>query len=404
MELRIKTDNGQRRTDNGERYALRVGTAAAGRVSGGGAVRPAHFLADVYTFDWTKMEWRLPGVSAAAVGLCLSIGIGCGHPGGGLIAAGGALTVGFGANQRISDSRVLPMLFAVFAMASATLTGTVAGHRGYALLAASAVAAAIYGVLTIRNAGLAWVGQQAAVALFVASAFPMGPRGAFERAGLIVAGGMLQTVMTTAGMRLLPQLEQDLLAIPRTVYVSVMEQRREFLRRVADLPLALPAPDRAAAAAYALRLLVTVVAGSEVYRRMGIQSGYWVPMTALLVQKPAFYETLERGLMRVGGTICGATMATLLVRVLAAHVPFGPWWLAGLTTFFAYWALATISVNYGVFSLFMTSYIVFLLSLNAIPGPEIAHRRAACTAIGAAIAMAFHLDALRRHKETDVSC
>jgi hypothetical protein len=365
----------------------------------GSAVRPAHFLADVYAFDWTKMEWRLPGVSAAAVGICLFVGVGLGHPGGALIAGGGALTTGLGANQRISDSRVLPMVFAVLAMASATLVGTMAGHRGYALVAASAVAAAIYGVLTIRNAGVAWVGQQAAVTLFVASAFPMGPRGALERMGLIAAGGALQVVMTTAGLKLLPQLRTDLLAIPRTVYTSMVEQREEFLRRIAELPLALPAPDRAAAGAYALRLLVTVVVASEVYRRLGIQSGYWVPMTALLVQKPAFYETLERGLMRVAGTICGATVATLLVRELALHGSFGPWSLAGLTMFFAYWTFATLSVNYGLFSLFMTSYIVFLLSLNAIPGPEIAHRRAACTALGAGIALVFHLDALRRGRQ-----
>jgi uncharacterized membrane protein YccC len=61
------------------------------------------------------------------------------------------------------------------------------------------------------------------------------------------------------------------------------------------------------------------VVASEVYRRLGIQSGYWIPMTALLVQKPAVYDTLVRGLARVAGTIAGATVATHVV----AHVPFG---------------------------------------------------------------------------------
>ncbi len=357
-------------------------------------VRPPHLLADLYIFNWREMELRLPAVSAAAVSFCLAIGIGLGHPGGALVAAGGAFTVGFGANQRISDSRIWPMVLATILLGVATLTGTLVGHRGYALIVASAATAAIYGVLTIRNAGLAWVGQQAAVALFVASAFPSGPKHSFERAGLIVAGGLVQTFMTTAGLHLIPELQTDLLAIPKVVYASVYEQRKEFLRRLQELPKALPAPDRAAATLYAGRLVITVGLASELYRYLGLQSGYWIPMTAMLVQKPAFFETLTRAMLRVSGTLAGAVLATLLVQ----HVSMGPWWLALGVTLCAFGAFVTTPVNYGIFSLFLTSYIVFLLSLNAMPGPDIAHRRAGCTALGAFIAPLIHFDALRRHR------
>lgn len=171
-------------------------------------ITPPHFLADLYTFRWSELHGRLPLVSAATVALCVSIGIAVGHPGGGLIAGGGAFTIGFGANQRIADSRLQPMLAAIFAMASATLIGTVVGHLGYTLVLASAASAAIYGLLTIRDAGLAWVGQQASVALFVASAFPSAPRPALVRAGLILLGGSLQLVMTSLGLRLLPELRR----------------------------------------------------------------------------------------------------------------------------------------------------------------------------------------------------
>jgi NAD/NADP transhydrogenase beta subunit len=61
-------------------------------------------------------------------------------------------------------------------------------------------------------------------------------------------------------------------------------------------------------------------------------------------------------------------------------------------------------VNYGLFALCLTSYIVFLLSLNQIPGPEIAHRRPLCTIAGAAIAMVIHIDALRRHRADPTKC
>ena len=360
---------------------------------------PPHFLADLYTFKWTQFDLRLPLMSGLAVALCLFVGVAVGHPGGGLIAGGGALTIGFGANQRIADSRLMPMLLAVFAMSTATLAGTIVGHRGYELIVASAASAAIYGVLTVRNSGLSWVGQQASVALFVASAFPSGPRPALMRAGLIVLGGALQIAITTMGLRMIPELGRDLLAIPRSLYTTLYEERRELLRRLQELPEALPAPSRKAALVYALRLVVTVALASELYRRMGIQSGYWVPMTALLVQKPEFFETLARALGRVGGTLVGATLTTYI----AAHAHLSPWALAGLATFFAFLCFATNAVNYGLFSVCITSYIVFLLSLNQIPGPEIAYRRAYCTTFGAVIALLIHLDALRRRRKVSVA-
>ena len=357
------------------------------------------YFADLYTFKWSDLAFELPLISSSAVALCLVVGLLAGHPGGALVSAGGAFTVGFGANQRIADSRLLPMLFAVFAMASATLIGSLLGHNGYTLILASSASAAIYGILTVRNSGLAWVGQQASIALFVATAFAAGPKPAFQRAGLIIAGGMLQVLITSIGLRLLPELRKNLTEIPRTLYhslsQSVQQDRLELLHTIHNLGSVIPAPDRAVALVYATRLTLTVAIASELYRRLGIQSGYWIPMTALLVQKPAFFETLNRGLARVAGTLAGATLATLL----AAHLHLNPWTLAALTAFFAFLGFATNAVNYGLFSVCMTSYIVFLLSLNALPGPEIAHRRAFCTAAGAAIALLIHLDALRRHRD-----
>ncbi len=359
---------------------------------------PPHFLADLYTFEWSEMNLRLPLVSALAVGISLFTGIFAGHPGGGLIAGGGALTIGFGANQRIADSRLLPMIAAVFATSTATPAGTLAGHRSYALLLAAAVSAFIYGVLTSRNTGLSWVGQQASVALLVASAFPTGPRLAFTRAGLIAAGGVLQILITSAGLRLMPALRKDLLSIPRSLYSTLHEQRRELLHRLHELPQSLPALSRSATLGYSMRLVLTISLATEVYHRIGIQSGYWIPMTALLVQKPAFFETLTRASARILGTVLGAWLCSLLI----AHLAPRPVILAAFTTFFAFCAFATNAVNYGLFTACLTSYIVFLLSLNQIPGAVIAHRRAWCTILGGLIALVIHLDALRRHRAAPI--
>jgi uncharacterized membrane protein YccC len=57
-------------------------------------------------------------------------------------------------------------------------------------------------------------------------------------------------------------------------------------------------------------------------------------------------------------------------------------------------------VNYALFSMAVTGYIVFLLALNEIPGPTLAVRRTFCTALGGAIALCLRVVVIsyrRRH-------
>ena len=367
---------------------------------------PHPFFADLYTFDWEKLSFKVPAIGAVPIALCLVTGVLVGHPSAGLIAGGGAMTVALGVHQRIADSRVAPMIFATLAMFLSTLVGMTVGHHGYSLLLASAIWSFVYGLLTARAAGVAWVGQQAAVTLFVTSAFPAGPRAAFVRALLILAGGALQIAITTAFLRLFPELKSGLLELHHItlagplrdtgdlLFHSESETRRRVLKHLREIPLTLPRISHAAGFTYALRLTLTVVLAAEAYRRLGIQSGYWIPMTALLVQKPAFFETFNRALMRIAGTVTGAGLCSFAL----AHLHIDPLVLAALATLCAFLAFATNAVNYGLFSIFLTSYIVFLLSLNAVPGPVIAHRRALCTIAGGVIALVIHLDSLRRHR------
>jgi uncharacterized membrane protein YccC len=56
----------------------------------------------------------------------------------------------------------------------------------------------------------------------------------------------------------------------------------------------------------------------------------------------------------------------------------------------------TLNVNYALFSVSITGYIVFLLSLADVPGPVIAHRRALCTAVGGSIALIVRLIVISR--------
>jgi hypothetical protein len=358
------------------------------------------YFADIYTFDWHKVSFGIPAICSISIALCLVIGVVVGHPSAGLIAGGGAMTIGFGVNQRIADSRIAPMLLGTLAIFLSTLVGMTVGHNGYSLILAAAIWSFIYGLLTARAAGVAWVGQQAAITLFVTSAFPAGPRAALNRALLMLAGGALQVLITSVFLRILPELKSNLLelhhvTVDRTADLLFhSDTRRDTLDRLRQIPLSLPRLSHTAGFTYALRLTLTVVLAAEAYRRLGIQSGYWIPMTALIVQKPAFFETFTRALMRIAGTLAGAVLSTFAL----AHLHPDPIVLAILATIAAFISYATLSANYGLYSVFLTSYIVFLLSLNALPGPVIAHRRALCTIAGGLIALVIHLDALRRHR------
>ncbi|GGG76864.1 FUSC family protein [Edaphobacter dinghuensis] len=353
------------------------------------------YLADIYTFDWKAFSFRTPLIGVLAIAVCLFVGILCGHPSAGLIAGGGAFTIGFGVNQRIADSRLWPMIAATAAVFLSTMIGMLVGHRGFTLVLAAALWGFIYGILTARAAGISWVGQQSAITLFVASAFPANFHSALLRALLIGGGGALQILITSAFLRLLPELAADLRAIRQTSSDEISHllnsnfARYRMLVRLRAMPenlLHIPTFP------FAIRMCLTIAISAEVYRHLGVQSGYWIPMTALLVQKPAFSETFTRAFLRVGGTLAGAVVSTIFL----VHIHPDPYYLATATVFFALWSYATNTVNYGLYTLFLTSYIVFLLSLNSLPGPVIAHRRALCTIAGGFIALIIHVDAIRR--------
>ncbi|MDE1177752.1 MAG: FUSC family protein [Edaphobacter sp.] len=351
-------------------------------------VAPHSYLGDIFTFNWSEFRVHLPVVCATAVAICLFGGIMAGHPGAALLAGGGAYTIGFGANQRTADSRVLPMLLAIIAVSSASLAGSLAGHRGYALLIAAVISAAIYGRVFPRANGISWVSQQASIALLVASAFPTSLKLACMRAGIIFLGGLVQLVMTTAALHLTPELRRDLLALHR--------HGEQFIAEVWHLPLE---GDTAGSTAYVVRIVLTMAAATWIYLQSGISSGYWIPMTALLVQKPGAMDTLTRATLRIMGTLLGAWLCTLLV----AHLHPTPYTLATLSVIFAFSAFATNTVHYGLFSACVTSYIVVLLSLHQVQSDVIAHRRAVCTIAGGAIAVALHLDAIFRQPTAEIS-
>lgn len=109
-------------------------------------------------------------------------------------------------------------------------------------------------------------------------------------------------------------------------------------------------------------------------------------MTALIIMKPDLLLTNARSIARVGGTLAGASLATLLAITLQ---PDGIW-LSLLIVGSIYLAYALQNVNYALYSIPLTAYIAFILAVGHTPELDTATHRVIATAIAGVVAMVLH--------------
>ena len=125
---------------------------------------------------------------------------------------------------------------------------------------------------------------------------------------------------------------------------------------------------------------------TAIYRVLQLPRGYWMPMTALLVLRPDFHDTFARGAARTAGTILGGGVATLLVRELQP----GPRGLTVLLLLFVWSCYATFRMNYTLFTIGITGYVVFILMLSGVGEMTAVTLRAIDTIAGGCIALAIY--------------
>jgi uncharacterized membrane protein YgaE (UPF0421/DUF939 family) len=327
----------------------------------------------------SPLRWSAQGSATAlaclpAIGISLVVGIGLGQAPAGMVAAGGALSVGFGAYQQLSNIRALPMVMAALGMALAALLGSVLGGHALAFAATLAVWAGFCGLVTTLGAGAWWTVLQWVIAMLLAGSRPGGVTAGCERALLVLAGGALQTLIVSAAweMKLLPEAATQ--PLPR----APLRTAGRLLRRHFSL--------HAPTGRYALVLALSVGAMDLIARRLSLPNGYWAPMTLLILLKPAFRETLRRGVQRIFGTLAGAGVATLAVALLRP----GEWVTASLVVAAAFGAYTLLRVNYLAYSICITAYVAFLLSLAGAPEPVVAADRVVATLAGGVVALLVH--------------
>ena len=136
-----------------------------------------------------------------------------------------------------------------------------------------------------------------------------------------------------------------------------------------------------------LRFALTLTIAMMLGRHFAADRGYWIPLTAALVLKPDFQTTFVRGAARIGGTLVGAVVASLVIELVRGHPALQ---LAGilLTAAAAY---VTFNPNYALFTVAITSFVVIVLGMRGLPGTTTIDARLLDTLAGGALAMIGYL-------------
>ena len=307
-----------------------------------------------------------------AMPLLLLIGIGAGHEVAGVVAAGGAFSVAFGATRDLRGRRWGAMLAACAGVTLAAFFGTLIGANPLLLLVCCAIGAGACAALGLVNDNLWWVVLQTVLALMVAGFFAMTPVAAPTAA----AAGPIAAATYRAAATLAGGLTQ---------MVCVVILANLFPARGAPLPIGPPLPpaDASALWAQAARAASAVTIAALVAHGAGLSNSYWAPMTALLVVKPGLHDTRSRGVSRMIGTLVGSLVATLYV--MACHDQQAAL-ICGLALA-AGSAFALQKADYGAMTAAITATVVMLTSLVAGHVVANAEHRLLNTLLGGVVAL-----------------
>jgi uncharacterized membrane protein YccC len=132
-----------------------------------------------------------------------------------------------------------------------------------------------------------------------------------------------------------------------------------------------------------LRFAIVLAIAMYLARYFAADRGYWIPLTAAIVLKPDFRTTFVRGFARIGGTLAGALVASLVIMLVRDDPPLQ---VTGILVAAAA-AYLTFNPNYALFTVAITSFVVMVLRMRGLPGTTTIDARLLDTLAGGALAM-----------------
>ena len=156
---------------------------------------PRRILHEALTFHRAGFAPGRALHNAIGAGLPLALGVATDHLVEGVAVAGGALVVGFVDLGTPYSARAQAMLVASVTVSASTLVGLVTGDNDWLTVALMALWGFGGGLAAALGQAPAFVGLSSALALLLAADFPADAGEAARRAALVLAGGLLQTLL-----------------------------------------------------------------------------------------------------------------------------------------------------------------------------------------------------------------
>lgn len=138
---------------------------------------------------------------------------------------------------------------------------------------------------------------------------------------------------------------------------------------------------------HALKYGLVLGVGTLVTRLFQVPHGYWLVLTAAVVLRQDYVTTLTRGMARLGGTLLGVLLASLVIWT--THP--GPTLLAAWSLLGAFLAFALFPTGYAAFSASMTLYVVFAIAATGLAESVVVELRLALTVLGGLLALGAYL-------------
>lgn len=134
---------------------------------------------------------------------------------------------------------------------------------------------------------------------------------------------------------------------------------------------------------HALRVSAVASAGYLLGNALPPVHGYWIPLTAVMVLRPDFTRTYERGVGRFVGTLVGVGLSG---AVMALFDP-GAYLSAALAVVSVGLMYLLMRTGYAISSVCTGAYVVFLLGILGAEWSQTAYERVGLTALGGVLAM-----------------
>ncbi|HVM32224.1 MAG TPA: FUSC family protein [bacterium] len=322
--------------------------------------------------DWS--QWDPLGGLRGMLGVAFPLiaGFAAGRLTDGVIGASGALALGLGSFQKDKQTHPGVLLLGALAMALSTCLGTLTGHWLWLSLGLASLWGFAGGLLFELDLPLSFVGNKAILALLIAGGYPSDFPAALHRSLLVLSGGFVQALLAWA---------EGSLRVWRGGRPRAWGGAPSFSKTLAPFKanLAFASPLFQGA----LRLALALGLSDLGSRFLSLQRAYWVPLTVLIILRPEFDQTFGRGLGRLAGTFLGVGFATALSLWLHPH----PLVLALFVLLFSWLCFTLFAVNYALFALALTAYVVFMVTLGGMNEEAAARDRLLGTLAGGLFAM-----------------